>query len=107
VPLVQLAWLRSGDKGDKSNIGVAARKAEFMPYIWAALTEDAIHARFAHFVDGDIERWFLPGSHAMNILMDRALGGGGMASLRNDAQGKSFGQILAVMPVAVPAALLP
>lgn len=107
VPLAQLAWLRSGDKGDKSNIGVAARKAEFVPYIWAALTEDAIHARFAHFVDGDIERWFLPGSNAMNILMDRALGGGGMASLRNDAQGKSFGQILAVMPVAVPESLLP
>jgi len=106
VPLARLAWLRSGDKGDKSNIGVAARKAEFMPYIWAALTEAAIHARFAHFVDGDIERWYLPGSHAMNILMDRALGGGGMASLRNDAQGKSFGQILAVMPVAVPAVLL-
>lgn len=106
VPLAQLAWLRSGDKGDKCNIGVAARKADYMPYIWAALTETAIRERFAHFVDGDIERWYLPGPHAMNILMDRALGGGGMASLRNDAQGKSFGQILAVMPVAVPAALL-
>lgn len=106
VPLARLAWLRSGDKGDKSNIGVAARKADFMPYIWAAVKEAVIRERFDHFIDGNIERWYLPGSHAMNILMDRALGGGGMASLRNDAQGKSFGQILAVMPVAVPSALL-
>lgn len=106
VPLATLAWLRSGDKGDKSNIGVAARRPEFMPYIWAALTEPAVRARFAHFVDGDIARWFLPGSQSMNILMDRALGGGGMASLRNDAQGKSFGQVLAVMPIAIPSALL-
>jgi hypothetical protein len=106
VPLATLAWLRSGDKGDKSNIGVIARKSEFMPYIWAALSEPAIRARFAHFVEGDIERWYLPGSQSMNILMDRALGGGGMASLRNDAQGKSFGQILAVMPIFIPKSLL-
>lgn len=106
VPLVELAWLRSGDKGDKSNIGVIARQPDFMPYIWAALTEPAIRARFAHFVDGDIEHWYLPGSHSVNILMDQALGGGGMASLRNDAQGKSFGQILALMPISVPQSLL-
>lgn len=106
VPLSELAWIRSGDKGDKSNLGVAARKAEFMPYIWAALSEPAIRDRFDHFVDGEIARWFLPGSQTMNILMDRALGGGGMASLRNDAQGKSFGQILAVMPISVPQSLL-
>ncbi|GHA89839.1 terpene utilization protein AtuA [Algimonas arctica] len=106
VNLATLAWLRSGDKGDKSNIGVIARKSEFMPYIWAALTEPIIRARFAHLVEGDIERWYLPGSQSMNILMDRALGGGGMASLRNDAQGKSFGQILAVMPILIPKSLL-
>lgn len=104
--LSNLAWLRSGDKGDKSNIGVAARKPEFMPYIWAALTTEVVRKRFAHFVDGDVERWYLPGSTSMNILMDRALGGGGMASLRNDAQGKSFGQILAVMPIPMPQSLL-
>ena len=106
VPLSQLAWLRSGDKGDKSNIGVIARKPDFMPYIWAALDERAILSRFSHFVSGEVERWYLPGCCAMNILMDQALGGGGMASLRNDAQGKSFGQVLGVMEVAIPKALL-
>ena len=106
VPLVKLAWLRSGDKGDKSNIGVIARDPKFMPYIWAALDEGTLAAHFDHFVDGKIERWYLPGSHSLNILMDEALGGGGMASLRNDSQGKSFGQILARLPIAVPQSLL-
>lgn len=106
VPLVQLAWLRSGDKGDKSNIGVIARQPDFIPYIWAAVTEAAVRERFAHFVNGDIERWYLPGSHSLNILMDKALGGGGIASVRNDAQGKSFGQILAAMPIPIPRQLL-
>ncbi|MEL6686033.1 MAG: acyclic terpene utilization AtuA family protein [Pseudomonadota bacterium] len=106
VPLEQLAWLRSGDKGDKANIGVAARRPEFMPYIWAALTKETVRDYFDHFVQGEIERWYLPGSDSLNILMDRALGGGGMASLRNDPQGKSFGQVLASLPIPVPSSLL-
>ena len=42
VPLIRLALARSGDKGDKANIGVIARRPEFLPWIWAALTEDAV-----------------------------------------------------------------
>ncbi|MGB3456841.1 MAG: acyclic terpene utilization AtuA family protein, partial [Litorimonas sp.] len=106
VPLSRLAWLRSGDKGDHANIGVAARKPEFMPYIWSAVTEAAVQERFAHLAEGEVTRWYLPGSQSMNLLMERALGGGGMASLRNDAQGKGFGQVLSIMPIPVPASLL-
>ena len=38
VPLVRLAWARSGDKGDHSNIGVIARRPDYLPYIEAALS---------------------------------------------------------------------
>lgn len=38
VPLIELAWARSGDKGDAFNIGVIARQPEYLPYIRAALT---------------------------------------------------------------------
>lgn len=106
VPLSQLAWLRSGDKGDSVNIGIASRHSKFMPYIWAAVTEDLVRDRFGHLVQGDVARWFLPGPDAMNILMEHALGGGGMASLRNDAQGKSFAQILSILEIPVPTSLL-
>jgi hypothetical protein len=110
VPLIRLALARSGDKGDKANIGVIARRPEFLPWIWAALTEDAVAGAFAHFLDGrherPVERFFLPGSHAVNFLLHGVLGGGGVASLRNDPQGKTYAQLLLDYPVPVPRALM-
>ena len=107
VPLVKLAWGRSGDKGNKANIGIIARDAAYVPYIWAALDEDAIRHRFGHFIGDNpaLERFYLPGSHAMNILIEDALGGGGVASLRNDPQGKAYAQILLDHPIPIPAEL--
>lgn len=103
VPLRELAWGRSGDKGDKANIGIIPRKMEYAPYIWASLTEDVVAARFAHFLKGPVERFFMPGTGAINYLLHDVLGGGGMASLRNDPQGKSYAQILLDTPIEVPA----
>ena len=107
VPLVKLAWGRSGDKGNKANIGIIARDAAYMPYIWAALDEDAIRHRFGHFIGDNpaLARFYLPGSHAMNILIEDALGGGGVASLRNDPQGKAYAQVLLDHPIPLPAEL--
>lgn len=106
VPLVKLAWGRSGDKGDHANIGIIARKAEYLPWIRAALTTDAVKAYFAHLCKGDVSRWDLPGTHAVNFLLENALGGGGIASLRADPQGKCFAQMLLDYPVPVPASLV-
>jgi hypothetical protein len=104
VPLVKLAWGRSGDKGNKANVGIIARDASYLPYIWAALDEAAIVTRFGHFMaeGSGCTRYYLPGSHAINFLIDEALGGGGVASLRNDPQGKAYAQILLDHPIAVP-----
>ena len=46
--------------------------------------------------------WYLPGSHSLNFLLENALGGGGIASLRIDPQGKAFAQQLLEIPIAVP-----
>lgn len=104
--LEDLAWARSGDKGDKANVGVIARHPAYLPYIWAALSEEVVAKQFADLSQGGIERFYLPGTQSMNILLHNALGGGGVASLRNDAQGKSFAQILLATPVQVPAGLI-
>lgn len=102
VPLVRLAWARSGDKGDTSNIGVIARKPEWLPWLRAQLTEARVKEWLGHLVQGEVARFDVPGIHAMNFLCTRALDGGGMASLRNDPLGKGMGQILLTMPVRVP-----
>ncbi|MEX0347016.1 MAG: acyclic terpene utilization AtuA family protein [Rhizobiaceae bacterium] len=102
VPLIRLAWARSGDKGNNANIGVMARRPEYMPWIWSALDEMAIASHFADYLDGKVARYYLPGSHSMNILLHDVLGGGGIASLRNDAQGKGYAQLLLAHPIPIP-----
>lgn len=104
APLVSLAYGRSGDKGNHSNIGVIARKPEYLPYIRAALTEKNVADYFAHILQGKVHRFEVPGINALNFLLEDILGGGGVASLRNDPQGKAFAQMLLDYPVPVPAA---
>ena len=96
-----LAYARSGDKGNSCNIGIIARDPGFLPYIKAALTEEAVAEYFEHFLDekGAVTRYELPGIHALNFLLENSLGGGGIASLRPDPLGKSFGQILLSFPM--------
>jgi hypothetical protein len=108
VPLIKLAVARSGDKGNHSNIGVLARNPDYLPWIAAALTEAAVADWMQHVLDrqtGKVSRWYLPASHSLNFLLENALGGGGIASLRIDPQGKAFAQQLLEFPVPVPQAL--
>jgi len=113
VPLIKLALARSGDKGNKANVGIIARDPEYLPYIYAALTEQVVAERFAHFLPQGaaqqsacyVERYLMPGSNAINFLIHDVLGGGGMASIRNDAQGKGFGQLMLDAPIRVSAAI--
>lgn len=110
VPLIELAWGRSGDKGNKANIGIIARREEFYPYILASLTEPVVAQRFEHFIgsqdiEKSVETYLLPGLYAVNFLIHDVLGGGGVASVRNDAQGKGYAQILLATPISVPAEL--
>lgn len=109
VPLIELAWARSGDKGDHSNIGVIARHPDYVPYLAAALTENAVAKWMGHTLNpqsGRVTRWALPGLNAFNFLLEHSLGGGGVASLRIDPQGKAFAQQLLDMPIPVSQAVL-
>ena len=102
LPLVRLAWGRSGDKGDSANIGVIARRPEFLPLLRTQLTPAAVKQYLSHLVEGEVERFEVPGIHALNFLLHEALGGGGMASLRVDPLAKGYAQILLDFPVEVP-----
>ena len=106
VALIKLAWARSGDKGDKANIGVMARDPAYLPWIWADLTKETVAEHFAQFTPSRVERFLLPGFSAINYLLHDTLGGGGVASLRADPQGKTYGQILLTKTISVPADLV-
>ena len=102
MPLIRLAHGRSGDKGDKANIGIIARRPEYLPLLNQWLTPERVAAHFAHNRPSRVERFDLPGSNAMNFLLHDVLGGGGMASLRTDNLAKCYAQVLLSMDVPVP-----
>ena len=106
VPLEALAWGRSGDKGNKANIGIIARHADFLPYIAAQITVQRVTELFRHFLVPDqaepVERFYMPGPAAVNFLLHEVLGGGGIASLRVDPQGKGYAQVLLAETVQLP-----
>ena len=105
VPLMRLALARSGDKGDIANIAIIARKPAYEPIIRREVTVERVAEHFRHLVSGRLTRFEAPGLHAFNFLLEEALGGGGMASLRIDPQGKAYGQMALEMMVQVPAGL--
>ncbi len=104
--LIDLAWARSGDKGDDENIGVIARHDPAWDWLRTQLHADQVQAYFSHLVQGPVLRYEVPGLQALNFVLQQALGGGGVCSLRSDPLGKSFAQMLLDMPLRVPASVL-
>jgi len=105
IPLIALAWARSGDKGDLFNVGVIARRAEYLPYIRAALTPEAVRDWYAQFSATRVLRYDLPGFNALNFVVDESLAGGINNSPRLDAAAKGMGQHLLEFPVPVSPAI--
>ena len=102
LPLIKLAYGRSGDKGNKANIGIIARNKKYLPYLWQQMDEAKVAQWFTHFLEGKVERYYLPGPGAINFVLDNVLDGGGTTSLRNDPQAKGFAQILLAMEIEIP-----
>ncbi len=105
VPLRWLARGRSGDKGNTANIGILARSPELVPILQARLTAEVVKQFLSHLVLGSVRRYPWPGLGGWNFVCGDALGGGGIASLRMDPQGKALAQILLELPIAVPLSL--
>ena len=107
VSLEDIAWGRSGDKGNNANVGIIARHPNLLPYIWETFSENKIADIFSHFLENDkVDRHFLPGISGINFVLHEVLGGGGTSSLRNDPQGKGYAQILLSCKIKIPENLL-
>ena len=109
VDLIQLAFVRSGDKGHLFNVAVIARHPDYLPWLGAALTAEGIADWYAHLAgDGqplEVDRYEAPGLNALNFVVNDALVGGINASTRLDPAAKGMGQMLLRFPVPVPAAI--
>jgi hypothetical protein len=102
APLYRLAHARSGDKGDGSNIGLLAYNPDCYEIMRQQVTPAAVRRHFRGIVRGRVERFAVPNLRGFNFLLHNSLGGGGSASLKNDAQGKTHGMALLLMEVDLP-----
>lgn len=106
IELKEIASARSGDKGEGSNVGIIAHSDEAYEFLRGALTEDVVRAHFAGINRGGVERFEAANMRVLNFLLEDSLGGGGSASLKTDAQGKTHGLALLRMRLDVPDAVL-
>ena len=101
IRLGDLARTRSGDKGNRANVGVVANDPRCYSWLETHLTASAVAAYLRGLGIGKVVRYELPNLHAFNFVIDDALAGGASRSLRLDTQGKALG--VALLELLLPA----
>ena len=91
VKLREIAWARSGDKGDRSNVGVMAKSPEAYEIIKKVLTPAALKAHYKDWVKGEVQVYRMDNLLSLEIVLNNGLGGGATRTLRFDQTGKSMG----------------
>jgi hypothetical protein len=104
IRLGDLAHARSGDKGNRANIGVVANDGACYDWLRQHLTVAVVADYLRPLGIGAVERYELPGIHALNFVVTNALAGGASRSLRLDTQGKALAVALLEMRVPGPGA---
>jgi len=106
VKLYDLAFARSGDKGDVSNIGLMAKTRNIYEFLSKAVTPEKVKDHFKGMIKGNVEIYAMPNLDSLELILRRALGGGATCTLRFDQTGKSMGQALLRMELDVEEKLL-
>jgi hypothetical protein len=99
--LIDLAHARSGDKGNRVNIGLIAKRPEDYDVLVREVTAERVAQHFAGVCLGKVERFELPNLEALNFLLHDALDGGGTMALKADPQGKTYSTALLRMEIDV------
>ncbi|MEJ2715649.1 MAG: hypothetical protein P8182_00680 [Deltaproteobacteria bacterium] len=90
VMLKDLAFARSGDKGDVCNVGVMAMTRSIYEFLIKELTPERVKGHFKGMVKGDVEVYHMPNIDSIELVLRRSLGGGATCTLRFDQTGKSM-----------------
>jgi len=102
IPLREIAFARSGDKGSSANVAVFGRTPGSYAWLRDHLTAAMVEAYFKPLGTGPVVRYDVPNLEALNFVLPGVLAGGGSRSLRVDSQGKTLGQALLEMKVDAP-----
>jgi hypothetical protein len=100
--LRELCGVRSGDKGDVSDLSLFADDEAAYETIRSQVTAALVKQHFGALVKGEVVRYEAPNVLALKFVMYEALGGGSSNSLRSDSQGKTYGLSLLRLWIDVP-----
>jgi hypothetical protein len=92
--LADIAHARSGDKGDRADIGLFAYDAAGYAQLERAVTPERLRAHFAWLGVTDVRIWPLPNLLAFKIVLEGALSGNAARNLRSDNLGKTIAAAL-------------
>ena len=94
-----IAFARSGDKGNRATLSVIARDPADYPLMARALSAERVQACYRDSVHGAVDRYPLPHLGAVHFVMHEALAGGVTRSLALDAHGKSLSSAILDLPL--------
>ncbi len=100
--LKELAYTRSGDKGNISNIGILAFNKSNFEILREQVTPQRVKGHYKDLVKGEVEVYEMPNINALQVVMHNALGGGATRTLRWDETGKSMCLAMLYMEIKVP-----
>lgn len=101
IKLREIAYARSGDKGDVSDIGVMAKDDECYRIIKEKLTAEAVKKHFEGIVTGKVIRYDMDNLNSLEFVMYGALGGGATRTLAMDQTGKAYGPNILRMEIEI------
>ena len=100
--LEEIAYVRSGDKGDTVSIGVLAKRPQDYALLKQSITDEAVRRLFGDWVKGRIEIYPMANIEAVVVLLRNALGGGATRTLRLDQTAKSLGNAILRLEISRP-----
>ena len=105
LKLQHVAHVRSGDKGNTSNITVIAYEPELYPHLKAQLTAERFKEFYAGMVTGPVLRYEVDRLGVLNFVAHGALGGGVSRSLCLDNYGKALSAAVLGFELEIPDSL--
>lgn len=99
LQIKDIAYVRSGDKGDVCSVGLVAHGAQEYAALLASVTPQDVKALYGDWVQGEVECYPMDNIEALVVVMRQALGGGATRTLRLDQTGKALGHALLRLPV--------
>lgn len=96
--LRDIAYVRSGDKGDICTAGLIAKTPRDYAVILRSVTPDKVKALYGDWIKGEVNCYPMDNIQAVVVVMQQALGGGATRTLRLDQTGKALGHALLRLP---------